>query len=237
MTEFKKLEYDIVKFMRGNYRLDEVPGKFYGVPCVRFKQGSKTVVSINLYEDYYEFLVIFGKEECHKFEPIKHEFPVEIQDIYDTQPSLHDGKWMVIRVDNLQMWEAVKRMILLKKKPNRKPLPKEGTVIGKCGHRCDLCVHNVKISEEFRESLIPHLDAVYGENSDWSMRCEGCETCSDEVCETLKCLKQQKKEKCADCEKYPCKDATVGYKKLEHRKLAADDVTWAILPYVPGQYE
>ena len=72
MTEFKKLEVDIVKFMRGNYRLDEVPGKFYGVPCVRYKQGSKTVVSINLYEDYYEFLVIFGKEECHKFEPIKH---------------------------------------------------------------------------------------------------------------------------------------------------------------------
>jgi hypothetical protein len=29
----------------------------------------------------------------------------------------------------------------MKKKPNRKPLPKEQAIYGGCGHRCDLCVH------------------------------------------------------------------------------------------------
>jgi len=31
---------------------------------------------------------------------------------------------MLIRVDNLEMLEAVKQMILIKKNPNRKPFPK-----------------------------------------------------------------------------------------------------------------
>ena len=29
----------------------------------------------------------------------------------------------------------------------------------------------------------------------------------------------------------------VGYRELEHKNISADDVTWAILPYVPRQYE
>ena len=63
----------------------------------------------------------------------------------------------------------LKKLILIKKKPNRKPLPKDNAVYGKCGHRCDLCVHYTESSEEFRSMLIPHLNAVYG-TVDWSMR-------------------------------------------------------------------
>lgn len=43
--------------------------------------------------------------------------------------------------------------------------------------------------------------------------------------------------RCVECEKYPCEQATVGYRQLEHTNISADDVTWAILPYVPHQYE
>lgn len=114
---------------------------------------------------------------------------------------------------------------------------------GKCGHRCDLCVHYTAITEEFREMLIPHLNAVYGVSS-WDMRCTGCDTpdchCrrkGNELCEPLKCLYTKQLKTCFDCEKYPCEQATVGYKFLEHRNISADDVTWAILPYVPYQYE
>lgn len=244
MTEFEKVGLEIVKFMRGKYKLDEVAGMFYDVPCLKFRQGKKTIVSINLHKDHYVFQIILGKVEREKFEVIKHEFPTEIQELYDRERTLHDGKWLMIRVDDLQTLDAVKKLILIKKKPNRKPLQKESALYGKCGHRCDLCVHYTGITEEFRDFLIPHLDAVYGANSDWSMRCTGCDTAGchchsegNELCEPLKCGRRKKLNSCFECEKYPCNQATVGYRQLEHKSIKADDVTWAILPYVPHQYE
>ncbi len=244
MTDFKKVGLEIVKFMRGKYQLDEVAGTYYDIPCLKFRQGKKTIVSINIHEDYYDFQIILGKAERKKFEAIKHEFPLEIQELYNNEPTLHDGKWLLIRVDDLRTLDIVKKLILIKKNPNRKPFSKENAVFGKCGHRCDLCVHYTSITEEFRDFLIPHLNAVYGSNSDWSMRCTGCDTagchcCSkdNELCAPLKCLHQNHLNICFDCENYPCEQATVGYRKLEHKNISSDDVTWAILPYVPHQYE
>lgn len=244
MTDFEKLTTEMVSFLRGKYRLDEVAGMYYDVPCIRFRQGKKTIVSINLYENYYEVQLVLGKAEREKFEAVKQEFPQEMQDLYEKERTLHDGKWLLIRVDNLQIWEAVKKLILLKKKPNRKPLSKDTLLYGKCGHRCDLCVHYTGIAEAFRDSLIPHLNAVYGENSDWDMRCTGCTTpgchCCGEgtrLCEPLQCVQKKRIENCMNCEKYPCEKATVGYRQMEHKNIFADDVTWAILPYVPRQYE
>ncbi|HBG02781.1 MAG TPA: hypothetical protein DDW87_14655, partial [Firmicutes bacterium] len=56
------------------------------------------------------------------------EFPASIIDLYDKAHTYHDGKWMLIRVDTMEMLEAVKKMILLKKRPNRKPFSKENAV-------------------------------------------------------------------------------------------------------------
>jgi len=243
MNEYERVKNETIKFMRGKYRLDEVAGMYYDIPCIRFRQGKKTIVSINLHDDHYDFQIVLGKTEREKFEEIKHEFPLEIQELYDRERTLHDGKWLLIRVDDLKTLEAVKKLILIKKKPNRKPLSKENAVYGKCGHRCDLCVHYTGITEEFREMIIPHLNAVYGA-SEWAMRCTGCDTQNchcyhdgNELCEPLKCLHTKQFNICFDCNDYPCNQATVGYRQLEHKNISADDVTWAILPYVPYQYE
>lgn len=242
MTEFEQLEYEIVKFMRGKYRLDEVAGMFYDIPCIKFRQGKKTVVSINLYGDHYVFQIILGKAERERFETIRHEFPVEIQELYDGEKTLHDGKWLFLRVDNVRDFEVIKKLIIIKKKPNRRSLKSKNAVYGKCGHRCDLCVHYTEMCEEVRNRIVPHLSKVY-DNSDWSMRCTGCDTpgCQcytvNDVCVPLMCLKEKKGRSCFACNLYPCENATVGYKRLEHKNISSDDVTWAILPYVPHQYE
>ena len=225
--------------MRGKYALDEVPGKYYGIDCLKFRQGKKTILSINLHEDHYDFQVIFGKAEREKFEARRNEFPPSIVNMYNEAHTYHDGKWMLIRVDNLETLEVVKKMILLKKKPNRKPFPKENAIYGKCGHRCDLCLHysGSTISEEFRIELEERLTRVYG-NNDWAMRCSGCSTpgCHTELCDQRKCAKEQGYAACVSCKQYPCSDATAGYVSLEAKSMSADDVTWAILPYVPYQY-
>ncbi len=242
MTELEKVEREIVKFMRGKYLLDEVAEMFCGTPWLKFRQGRRTIVSINLQDDHYDIRIVFGKAEREKFEAVRHEFPPEIHELYDGTRTYHDGKRLLINVDNLYTFEAVKKLILIKKKPNRKPLSKENAVFGKCGHRCDICVHYTGISEEFRNILIPHMNAVYGDLG-WSP-CTGCDASGcychikdDELYEPIKCLQQNRLEHCFDCKNYPCEQSTIGYRQLEHKSISADDVTYAVLPYVPHQYE
>src|SRR5690554_1969680 len=117
----QKVKEEIMCSMRGKYVLDEVLGKYYEKDCLRFRQGKKTIVSIILHEDHYDFQIIFGKAEREKFEAWRDEFPQYILDIYDKAHTYHDGKWMLIRVDNTEILEAIKKMIIIKKKPNRKP--------------------------------------------------------------------------------------------------------------------
>ena len=238
-AELQKVREATMRFMRGQYVLDEVPGKYYEIDCLKFRQGKKTILSINIHEDHYDFQVIFGKAEREKFEAQRDEFPASIIDLYDKAHTYHDGKWMLIRVDTMEMLEAVKKMILLKKRPNRKPFSKENAVYGKCGHRCDLCVHysGGTISDELRKELEERLTRVY-DNADWSMRCSGCGTrgCHTELCDQLKCATERGCGACVSCEQYPCSKATVGYAELGEKGILADDVTWAILPFVPGQY-
>lgn len=242
-VDLQKVSEEIVHFIRGKYALDEVASKYYDIDCLKLRQEKRTILSINFLENRYDCQVVFGKKEREKFEVRREEFSQRVKDIYDNSKTYHDGKWMMFPVTDLETLEDVKQMVLIKKNPNRKPFPKENAVYGKCGHRCDLCIHYTDITDEFREMLIPHLNAVYGVSS-WDMRCTGCDTpdchcCKkgNELCEPLKCISQKDNETCMDCNDYPCDKATVGYKELEHKTISPDDVTWAILPYVPNQYE
>ncbi len=58
-----------------------------------------------------------------------------------------------------------------------------------------------------------------------------------DICEELKCAAEKGLSACVDCSDYPCAKATAGYKRLEPKNISAEDVTWAILTYVPYQYE
>ena len=107
MIELEKVKLETVKFMCGKYRLDEVAGMYYDIHCLKFRQSKKTIVSINFHDDHYDFQIILGKTEREKFEAVKHEFPLEIQELYERERTLPDGKWLLIRVDNLVTLEAV----------------------------------------------------------------------------------------------------------------------------------
>ena len=256
-TELKKVSQETMRFMRGKYRLDEVPGKYYDIDCLKFRQGKKTILSINIHDDRYDFQVIFGKAERDKFDARREEFPKIIQDIYNSEKNLHDGKWMLIPVADLDMLEAVKKLILIKKNPNRKPFSKEQAVYGNCGHRCDLCVHynGGTINDDFRLELIERVNRVYCPDKPLEeaiknhFLCPGCEKAhsgdsdvelnshTNGLCEQKKCAASKGNEKCVNCSNYPCSKSTAGWPpKIELKHILADDVTWAILPYVEGQY-
>ena len=248
-TELKMVSEETMRFMRKNYTLDEVPGKYYEADCLKFRQGKKTILSINIHETHYDFQIIYGKAEREKFEARRNEFPKKIRDLYDSQRTLHDGKWMLIRVDDLETLEVVKKLILIKKKPNRKPLFKEQAVHADCGSRCDLCVHYTgkTVSEELREDLRERLNRIYGELEYWNEKmiyCDGCTsdncTCSttDSPCKRRSCMAEKDVERCKDCAEYPCYMGLNHYfYGIHHTYISAEDVNKAILPYTPGQYE
>ena len=237
-NELQKVSEETMRFMRGKYILDEVPGKYYDVDCLKFRQGKKTILSINIYEDHYDFQVIFGKAEREKFEARRNDFPKEIQDLYDNERTLHDGKWMLIRVDDLATLEVVKQLILIKKKPNRKPFPTTHIHSGRCGHRCDLCVHykgQTSVTAEELEYARACCTTLYGAGS-WDKNCDGCHW-NDCVQKSTDCRQKKGFERCSDCGKYPSCTNSAGWPPEIHtRKITADEVTWAILPYVKGQY-
>lgn len=234
-TMLQKVSEETMRFMRGKYLLDEVGN---GKDELKFRRGGKTVLTIYIRDDRFDFLVIFGKAERERFELERETFPEEIRNIYDNSKTYHDGKWMWIPVWHIDMLEGVKRLVMIKKKPNRKAFPKEAAVYSKCGQRCDLCIHYTggTISEALREELNVRLSRVY-QMDDWSMRCAGCYNKPDnDVCEPLKCAKAKGVEKCLDCAEYSCAISSVVNSKIEAKSILADDVTWAILPYAPFQY-
>ncbi len=243
MNTLEKISYDTMVFMRSKYRLDEVGD---GNDELKFKQGKKTIVTIYTREDRYMFLIIFGKKERETFEACADTFSQYIRGYYENSRTYHDGKWMLIEVTTLAQLEEVKRLIMIKKKPNRKPFRQDGAVYSKCGHRCDLCIHYTELSEELRRTYNTHVRNIWfggGENPDSGMRCGGCKSencyCQDAPCSQMKCAADKGLSACTDCGAYPCPDATVGdcCQKIHTECYTADDITYGVLPYTPFQYE
>ena len=238
MTALEQVSHETMVFMRGKYRLDEIGD---GKDELKFKQGQKTILTVYTHPDRYTFLVIFGKKERDAFEACRNGFSGYILEHYENARTYHDGKWMFIDVRTPEQLEEVKKLILIKKKPNRKPFPKENALYSKCGQRCDLCVHYVNADEALRTVMEPNLEKMWG-ITDWSMRCGGCFGddcyCKDEPCNAKGCAEKRGIAECRQCGEYPCIGATsADYRSMIHTEIHfADEITWGILPYVPMQY-
>lgn len=239
MNTLDKISHETMVFMRGKYKLDEIGD---GKDELKFKQGSKTILTIYIREDRFTFLIIYGKKERECYELQKENFSQYIYDYYDNAKTYHDGKWMFIDVTTMEQLEEVKKLIQIKKRPNRKPFSKEGAVYSQCGQRCDLCVHYVGTTEEQRAIMVENLNKMW-ETSDWSMRCEGCYSincyCKDDPCNAKGCAPTKGLKECKECVEFPCIRATsADYRSMIHTEVHyADEITWGILPYVPWQYE
>lgn len=237
MNNLEKISHETMVFMRGKYRLDEIGD---GKDELKFKRGQKTILTIYSHEDRFTFLIILGKKEREIFEERAESFSDYICDYYNNAKTYHDGKWMFIDVTTTEQLEEIKKLIQIKKKPNRKPFPKENAIYSKCGQRCDLCVHYVGTTDEQRAVMIPNLNKMW-DNTDWSMLCTGCnsEDCSCTDCHAKGCYPQKGILECEDCSEFPCIKATsADYRSMIHNEVHyADEITWGILPYVPWQYE
>lgn len=144
----------------------------------------------------------------------------------------------VIRVADFDTLEKAKKIIIAAKAPNRKPFPKTNILVSNCGHRCDLCIHyKGKTSFDANETEYRHMchKEVYGDYN-WEANCDGCHF-PDCTAESASCRKGKGIDKCWACDNYSTCLKTAGWPPEIHtRTITADQVTWAILPYVKDQY-
>ena len=197
----------VCHFIADNYNIDTLwdDGGKYGAYEQKFRKSGKTLCSLYVKETELVVLIIFGKAEREKFEAERMDFSPQMQAIYDEAKTYHDGKWMYIKVKDSSMFSDITRMLVIKKKPNRK--------VTMCGYVCDLCkafAPNIKRKDE-RECLSALWRKYYdldipAEN----IYCEGCRSTKqdarllDSNCPVRACVPQNQVDNCSECSKFPC---------------------------------
>jgi len=136
---------------------------------------------------------------------------------------------MLIRVDDLETLEAVRQMIMMKKKPNRKPFPKAHVHLSNCGHCCDLCIHNkgmISFSAEEIEYVRAYVSSVYTvPTSDLPIGCDSCHY-PDCTVESADCRKDKGVDRFWACVNYSTYLKTARWPPEIHtRTITADQVT------------
>lgn len=112
----------INNFIKNNYNMDvlwDVGGKT-GVFELKYRKSRKTFCALYPREKGMRLLIIFGKSEREKFETSRINYSEYIINLYDNTHQYHDGKWLYIDIINGTVIEDIKRLLLIKKKPNRK---------------------------------------------------------------------------------------------------------------------
>lgn len=114
--------FDLVKRIEEMYDVDQIWNKGFGdwVYEYKFRRGGKTLCTLYMKKDVANILITLGKVERDKYESIRDTFSVEMNDIYDSTKSYHDGKWLWIPINRNISWNDIMYLLLIKRRPNRK---------------------------------------------------------------------------------------------------------------------
>ena len=86
----------------------------------KFRKSGKTLCAFYFKENMLGFMIVFGKEERTKVEEIRNELSSDILETYNNAQTFHDGKWVMLNITDYSMIENLKKLLFIKKKPNRK---------------------------------------------------------------------------------------------------------------------
>ena len=86
----------------------------------KFRKGGKTLCAFYFKENTLGFMIVFSKDERAKIDETRNEFSTALLDIYDNTETYHDGKWVMLDICDYSLTEDIKKLLLIKRKPNRK---------------------------------------------------------------------------------------------------------------------
>lgn len=87
---------------------------------MKFRRGGKTLCALYPRKNNFGFMVIFGKIEQEKFAQIRHELSQNTQQQYDATTTYHDGKWLMLTINDDSYLEDIPKLLAIKRKPNNK---------------------------------------------------------------------------------------------------------------------
>lgn len=111
----------LIAFLDGHYDFTKeiyFGGKSYGV-MVRYRKNGKTLLGIFPERDGFSIVLVYGKKEVETFEEARPEFSDYICKIFDTTKQYHDGRWLLIRIEDARYFDELIKMIKIKKKPKK----------------------------------------------------------------------------------------------------------------------
>lgn len=128
---------EVINFIEENYDFNKeicYGGKNFGV-LIRFRRSGKTLISIFPEKNCFSCVLVYGKKEIEQFEARKNEFSDYMNAIFSETKQYHDGKWMLIRIEDEKYINELKEMIKIKKKLKSSKIlsTKKATM---CGYRC-----------------------------------------------------------------------------------------------------
>lgn len=116
--------YDIVDVITLLYDMDQAwnnGGKKWTYEY-KLRKSGKTLCAFYFKENILGFMIIFGKDERAKVEQIRDELSSDVLEIYDNAKTFHDGKWVMFNITDYSLLKDLKKLLFIKRKPNRKSL-------------------------------------------------------------------------------------------------------------------
>jgi len=86
---------------------------------LRYKK-SKSFCTLIPEKNRFALLIVFGTEERARVETIKKDLSKDVRTAYDKATTYHDGKWLLLSIDDENVLEDVKKLLAIKRKPKIK---------------------------------------------------------------------------------------------------------------------
>lgn len=85
----------------------------------KYRRGGRTLCAFYAARDSLGFMVILGKNERAKFAAERDNFSAVVRELYDATETFHDGKWLMLPLEDESLFSDLERLLLIKRKPNR----------------------------------------------------------------------------------------------------------------------
>lgn len=86
---------------------------------VRYRKSGKTLCSLFPERGAFSALVVLGKKESEKALSMLDKFSPTVRTVLKDTEQLHDGKWLWIRVLNMETAHDIKALLRIKRSPRK----------------------------------------------------------------------------------------------------------------------
>ena len=112
----------LIQLIEENYPTIFSPDWLYGGKkhgwSLRYKK-SKSFCTFIPEKDHFAMLIVFGAKEREKVESIWDELSSQVQTKYNEAITYHDGKWVLLTIDNENILKDVIKLLATKRKPKK----------------------------------------------------------------------------------------------------------------------